>query len=119
MIPLYYIVVISLITDIMLQFMKDVEAGKIKKKDIPRKYSAYMRRIHERIDHMTKNLLWLAEHRPDIMSDLANELADEDLPMKRRAKALIKAVTLFENEPTVLEIISEIYTKHQIEIKHR
>lgn len=108
-----------MITDIMLQFLKDEKEGKIKKKDDPRKHSAYMRRIHERIDHMKENLLWLAKNRPDILSDLAHELADEDLPMKRRAKALIKAVTLFENEPTVIEIVSEIYTKHNIEITHK
>jgi len=115
----YYILVVSLITDKQLVFLKDVLSGKIKKKDDPRKYSTYIRRINNRIDHMKRNLLWLAEHRPDIMSDLANELADENLPMKRRAKALIKAVTLFENEPTVIEIISEIYTKHQIELSSR
>lgn len=111
--------VVSLITDKQLIFLEDILNGKIKKKDDPRKYSTYIRRIQNRIDHMKRNLLWLSEHRPDIMSDLANELADENLPMKRRAKALIKAVTLFENEPTVIEIISEIYTKHQIELTKR
>jgi len=108
-----------MITDIQRKWLKDLKERRIKKKDNPRKYSAYMRRVQERIDHMIENLLWLAKNYPDILSDLQNELADEELPMKRRAKALIKAITLFENEPTVIEIISEIYTKHQIEISHK
>lgn len=119
MIMHYYIVVVTMITDIMLQFLKDLESGKVKKKDNPRKYSAYMKRIRKMIDEKTANLLWLAEHRPDILSDLEYELADETLPMKRRAKALMKAIALFENEPTVIEIISNIYTQHSIELTHK
>ena len=107
---------IKLITDIQLQYLRDVLAGKIKKKDNPRKYSAYERRIHERIDQMVDNLLELAKIRPDILQDLRNELSDEDKPLKRRARTLLKAVSLFENEPTVLSLIAEIYSEHNIEI---
>lgn len=105
-----------MITDIQLQYLKDVLAGKIKKKDNPKKYSAYERRINERIDKMIENLLELSTIRPDILQDLKNELADEDKPLKRRARALLKAVSLFENEPTVLSLIAEIYSEHNIEI---
>ena len=105
-----------MITDIQLQYVKDVLAGKIKKKDNPRKYSAYERRINEHIDHMIKNLVELSEIRPDLLQDLRNELADEEKPLKRRARALLKAVSLFENEPTVLSLIAEIYSEHGIEL---
>ena len=105
-----------MITDIMKNWLKMELEGKVKKKDNPRKHSAYMRRIRTRIDHMKENLVWLAEHRPDILLDLDFELADESLPMHRRARALIKAITLFENEPTVLSLIAEIYSQHSIEV---
>lgn len=105
-----------MITDIEKKWLQDELAGKVKKKDNPRKHSAYLRRINVRIDRMVENLLWLAENRPDILQDLRNELADEEKILKRRARALLKAVSLFENEPTVLSIIAEIYSDHNIEI---
>ena len=108
-----------MITDITLEFMKKILSGEIKIKDNPRKYSTYKARIRTRIDHMMRNLLWVAENMPELLSDLNFELADETVPMKRRAKSLIKAVTLFENEPTVIGIISEIYAKHNIELSHK
>lgn len=108
-----------MITDIQLEFLKKILNGEIKKKDVPRKYSTYMARVRTRIDHMMENLLWIAKNRPDLLSDLDFELADETVPMKRRAKNLVRAVTLFENEPTVIEIVSEIYSKHNIEISHK
>lgn len=108
-----------MITDIQLDYLKKILSGEIKIKDDPRKYSTYKARIREKIDHMNRNLLWLAKNMPELLSDLEYELSDETISMKRRAKALIKAVTLFENEPTVIEIISEIYAKHNIEVSHK
>lgn len=105
-----------MITDIQLQYIKDVLAGKIKKRDNPRKHSAYERRINARIDHMIANLLELAQIRPDILQDLKNELMDEEKNLKRRAKGLLRAVSLFENEPTVFSLIAEIYSDHQVEL---
>jgi hypothetical protein len=109
----------TMITDIQLKFLQDLLDGKIKKKDCPKKYSGYMKRIREQIDHALENLLWLAENRPDILQDLDKELLNEDLPMKRRARALIKAVSLFENEPNVFAIIAEVYSKHSIELQKK
>jgi len=106
----------KMITDIMRKWLEMELQGKVKKKDNPRKHSAYMRRIRKMIDHSKKNLLWLAEHRPDILLDMDYELADESLPFHRRARALVKALTLFENEPTVLSLIAEIYSQHSIEV---
>ena len=105
-----------MITNLQRKWLKKLKEGKVRKKDNPQKYSAYKRRIRKRVDDMVKNLLWLAENFPDILQDLEWELGSEDIPMKRRARALIKAVTLFENEPTVLSLIAQIYSEHQIEI---
>lgn len=78
-----------------------------------------MRRIQEHIEKSMKNLLWLAENRPDILQDLETELLDADLLLKRRARALIKAVSLFENEPTVFSIIAEVYNERVVSIEKK
>jgi len=104
-----------MITDIQKKYLIDELAGKIKKKDNPRKHSAYLRRMNEHIDHMLENLLWLAQNRPDILQDLKTELSEEK-PLKRRARGLLRAVTLFENQPTVLELIAELYPEESVEL---
>lgn len=111
---------IEMITDLQKKWlMKELE-GKIKKGDDPRKYSAYKRRIRARIDNLCENLLWLAEYRPDLLSDRNYEDSDPNISLHRRAKALLKAVTLFENEPTVLSLIAEIYASFaQIEVTRK
>jgi len=106
----------DLITNIQLDWVKKWIAGKIKKKDNPQKYSAYMKRMRKRIDNMIKNAEILAEIAPEILRDTDWELSDPNLPLKRRARALLRIVTLFENEPTVLSLIAEIYSSHQLEI---
>ena len=108
-----------MITDIQLRWFMRVISGEVKKKDDPRTYSAYLRRIRERIDHMMRNLRWLAENRPDILQDMRYELADEEIPLKRRARGLLEIVALFENEPTVLMLMAEIYTEHVIEVSKK
>jgi len=105
-----------MITDIHKRFLQLELEGKIKRKQNPRKFSAYERRMRERIDHMLKNGLWLAQNRPDILQDVQYELADETLPRYRRAKALLKMVTLFEREDVVLSLLAEIYSEHQLEV---
>jgi len=105
-----------MITNIQRRYLQQELEGKIKKKQDPRKYSAYRRRIRKRIDNMAENLLWLAEHRPEILQDKDYENSDETIQRLRRARALLKAVTLFENEPTVLSLIAEIYSSFQLEV---
>lgn len=108
-----------MITNIQRTFLQDILDGKLKKKNCPKKYSAQMKRIQNRINEGVENLLWLAQTRPDLLQDLNNELLDENLPMKRRARALLKAVSLFENEPTVFSLIAEIYSNHVIELRKK
>jgi len=105
-----------MITDIQKKWLQAELDGKVKKKQNPRKYSAYRRRIREHIEHMADNLLWLAEHRPDILKDIEYELSDETITRYRIARALLRAVSLFENEPTVLTLIAEIYMNHQFDV---
>ena len=105
-----------MITNIQKKWLQLELEGKVKRKKNPRKYSAYRRRIRERIIRMRDNLLWLAENRPDILKDIEYELGDENTPRYGNARALLKAVTLFENEPTVLSLIAEIYSSHQFEV---
>lgn len=109
-----------MITDKQKMWLKLELDGKVKRRKNPRKYSAYRQRIRKRIIHMRENLLWLAEYRPDILKDVEFELSDENIPRYGNARALLKAVTLFENEPTVLSLIAEIYSPHhQLEITNK
>lgn len=108
-----------MITDKQREWLQAEIDGKVRKKQAPRKYSAYRRRIRDRIIHMRKNLLWLAKNRPDILQDIQYELSDENIQRYGNARALLKAVTLFENEPTVLFLIGEIYSSHQIELSRK
>lgn len=110
---------VKVITDIQRKFLQMELEGKIKKRRNPRKYSSYKRRIRERVDHMLENLLWVAEHCPEILSDREYENGDERIPKFRRAKAFLKAISLFENEPTVLLLLAEIYSQHQFEIQRK
>jgi len=108
-----------MITDIQKRHLQLELEGKITKKKDPRKYSAYRRRIRDHIIHMRENLLWLAKYRPDILKDIEYELSDETIPRHGNARALLKAVTLFENEPTVLSLIAEIYSSFQLEVSRK
>ena len=108
-----------MITDIQRKFLQLELEGKIKKRRNPRKYSSYKRRIRERIDHGMKNLVWTAEHTPEVLSDREYEKGDENIQKFRRAKALLKAISLFENEPTVLLLVAEIYSHRQIEVQRK
>ena len=108
-----------MITDIQRKFLQLIFEGKIKKRRNPRKYSSYTRRIRERIDHALDNLIWTAEHAPEILSDREFEKGDDRLKKYRRARALLKAISLFENEPTVLLLVAEVYSHRQIEIQRK
>lgn len=108
-----------MITEIQKKWLQKELEGKIKKKDDPRKYSAYRRRIRGRIIEMRENLLWLAKNRPDILQDVEFELSDETIERYGNAKALLKAVTLFESGDTVLGILAEMYSSYQIELQHK
>lgn len=105
-----------MITDIQKLFLEHEE--EIRKKN-PRKASQYRKRIRERIDHMNSNLKWLARNRPDILQDVDYELVNINIPRYRRARALLEAASLFENEPTILSLIAEIYSDHQLEIRKK
>lgn len=111
-----YKLVNQMITDIQKRWLQLELEGKITKKQDPRKYSAYRRRIREHVIHMRENLLWLAEHCPEILQDRDYENSDETIPRYSNARALLKVVTLFENEPTVLSLIAEIYSSFQLEL---
>jgi len=107
------------ITDIQKTYLQAELDGKIKKRQNPRKHSAYKRRIRERIDHMIKNTLWTSRCRPEIMQDREYENSEENIPRYRRARALLKAVSLFEREDVVLSLIADIYSNHQLEVSKK
>jgi len=108
-----------MITDIMMEWFKGLLSGKTKKKHDPRKYSAYKIRTRKMIDKNLVKLQWLADNYPDILRDFEYELNDDGVPMKRRAKALLKAVSTFESEATMIKLMNEMFPDHSIEIVRR
>ncbi|GAG61944.1 unnamed protein product, partial [marine sediment metagenome] len=60
-----------------------------------------------------------AENTPEVLSDSEFEDGDESIKKHRRARALLRAVSLFENEPTIFLLIAEIYSHRQLEIQRK
>ena len=108
-----------MITNIQKKFIQLELEGKIQKGRNPRRYSSYKRRTRARIDREIENLLWTAEYAPEILSDREFEKGDDTIKEHRRARALLKAVSLFENEPTIFVLIAEIFSKHQVELQRK
>lgn len=110
-----------MITAIQLQYLKDILDGKIKISDNPRKHSMYIKRIRKTIDDRLARYLWLAEYFPEILRDREWELNNE-VPDKRRAKALLKGIAMFQQEAlfgeeaTIIQILQEMYPRFQIEL---
>jgi len=103
-----------MITDKMMKYFQKILDGKAKKD--PQKYSGYKIRARKRIDHLLENAQWFAENFPDQMRDLEYELNNPNVPMKRRAKALLRLVATFESESTVIKLINELFPAHTIEL---
>jgi len=90
-----------MITDIQLEWLGKIENGEITKKDDPHKWSVYMKRIREGIDHKFENLLWLAEHMPEILLDAEWEIQEFGVMKRRRLKALMIAIKMLYPERDV------------------
>lgn len=105
-----------MITNKMVEYLKELLTGKAKRKHDPRKYSAYHIRIRKMIDTGLIRLQWLADEYPDLLRDFKYELNDEKIPLKRRAKALLKIVATFETEATMIKLMNEMFPDHSIEI---
>ena len=104
-----------MITDFQKRFIQLELDGKIKRNKEPRKFSAYERRMQERIDHMIRNGKWLANKRPDILQNIKAWKRGE-AQRYQRARDLLQIVALFEREDIVLSLIAEIYSDHQLEL---
>lgn len=110
-----------MISEKQKQFLIDVLTGKIKKRDNPRKWSTYFRRIRKTIDERVERYLWLSENFPEILRDREWEL-NNDVPDKRRAKALLKGIALFQQEglfieeAAIINVLQELYPRFQIEL---
>lgn len=108
-----------MITNKMKEYLKELLTGKTKKKHDPRKYSAYLIRTRKMIDDTLVKGQWLADNYPDILRDFDYELADPAIPLKRRAKALLKIIATFETEATMIKLMNEMFPDHSIEIIRR
>jgi len=90
-----------MITDIQLEWLKGIVEGKITKRDNPHKWSVYMKRIRDRIDHGFENLQWVAENAPDILSDAEYEIQEFGVIKHRRLKRLMVIIKILYPEVDV------------------
>lgn len=111
---------IKIITDIQKEWIQDILDGKINKEDNPRKYSAYMKRIQNRTDHMFEHLLWMAKNCPDILRNEEREFDDPSLERHSRLKSLLRVcseINPFTEDPSILRILSQLLpSQYGIEI---
>lgn len=113
-----------MITNKQREYLEKILSGEIKVRDDPRKHRTYIGRMRKTIDKNKDNLVWLSEKFPEIMRDRDWEL-NNDVEEKRRAKALLRAVALFQSETlfgkesTLIKLIQEMYPRFQIELTRR
>jgi len=89
------------------------------KADNPRKYSAYMKRIQERIDHMLDNMVWLANNRPELLKFEERELDDPNIERYMRLKKILDVcvkMNPYSEDPTLFRLLSKMIPTYAIEL---
>jgi hypothetical protein len=81
-----------MITDSQKAWLQEIIDGKTSKKIDPHKYSVYMSRIREHIDHEMENLLWTANNYPEVLLDIEWEIEELGSIKNRRMKILLQAI---------------------------
>jgi len=107
-----------MITDIQLKWLEQILKGEITKSDNPRKYSAYMRRIQNRVDAMMVNLEWIVKFCPEIFKYEEREFDDPSMERHSRLKRLLRvciAISPFTEDPTLFKILSQISPTYGVE----
>ena len=100
-----------MITDIQKKWIEEILSGKISKSDNPRKYSAYLKRIQQRIDAMIVNMAWLSDNAPDILKNEEREYDDPSFERHFRLKTMLRTcakISPFTDDPTILKILGEL-----------
>lgn len=100
-----------MITDIQRRWLERILSGEERKQENPRKYSAYWKRIQERIDEMFENMKWLADNFPEVLTE--GELKNEHKRMKTLLHVANK-VNPMSKTPLMWQILEQMLTKHDI-----
>jgi len=116
--------VIKLITDKQLEYLRKLLNGEITKQDNPKKFSATWIRIQKQVDRNMANLIWIVDNYPEVLKDEEEEINDRELERYRRFKAfayvLSKLNPMTEIEevdlPEVLNKLSRLYPKFYFKI---
>lgn len=101
----------KIVTDIQKKWLTDIKNGKINKADNPRKYSAYMRRVQTRVDHLLVNFEWVADNCPDILKYEEREYDDPNVERHARLKRLLRIcvkISPFTEDPSILKILGKM-----------
>lgn len=100
-----------MITDIQRRWLERILSGDETKHENPRKFSAYWKRIQERIDEMFKNMRWVADNYPEVLTE--DELKRNNERMKTLLYVADKINPLAKT-PLMWKILESMLTKHDI-----
>lgn len=101
----------KIITSIQRRWLEALLSGEETKHSNPRKFSAYWKRIQERIDEMFENLKWLAENYPEVLTE--GEFKTDHERMKTLLYVADK-INPMEKTPLLFKILQQTLTKHDI-----
>jgi len=105
-----------MITNIQRKWLDRILSGEETKEENPRKFSAYWKRIEERIDEMLENLKWLADNFPEVLTEGEYE------GNHKRMKILLYVadkINPMSKTPLMWKILEEMLTKHDIVLTKR
>lgn len=105
-----------MITDIQRRWLKRILSGEETKHENPRKFSAYWKRIQERIDEMFRNMKWLADNYPEVLTE--GELKRNNQRMKDLLYVADKINPLAKT-PLMWKILESMLEKHSIVLTKR
>lgn len=100
-----------MITNIQRKWLERILSGEETKYDNPRKFSAYWKRIQERIDEMFANMKWAADNYPEVLTE--GELKREHERMKTLLYVADK-INPMAKTPLMWKILEQMLTKHDI-----
>jgi len=102
---------IKMITEIQRRWLERILSGEETKHENPRKFSAYWKRIQERIDVMFENLKWVADNYPEVLTE--SEIKRDN----KRMKALLyvaNKINPMQKNPLMWKILETMLNKHDI-----
>lgn len=100
-----------MITEIQRKWLERILSGEETKHENPRKFSAYWKRVQERIDGMLENMKWLADNFPEVLTE--GEFKNDHERMKILLHVADK-INPMSKTPLLFKILTTMLDKHDI-----